>query len=188
MLDVHMYVQTDCLPSAENEAMWIKFEASKLYLVRIYVDGINAVTGRAMCQPGEQDYVVVPDQRALNWYKTSPQKLVQFLCPDFGGAPRGRYSKRDIQLEITLYDKANCIAVTLASIDGTKRPFILNPKSTGAEVMTMIKYQLGGLRENAHRVHAEGRQLDGTLEKAFGITWLMIMQEIVLLNQSVSVR
>jgi len=72
ILDVHIHVKNDCSPSAGNEAMWIKFEASKLFLVRIYVDGVNAVTGRVMCQPGEQDYVVVPDQSALNGHKTSP--------------------------------------------------------------------------------------------------------------------
>jgi len=114
--------------------------------------------------------------------------MVQFLCLDFGGAPRGGYSKREIQLEITPYDKANCVAVTLFSLGGNKMPFILNSKSTCEEVKTMIRYPLGGLRENAYRGNLNGRQLDGTSEKAFGITWLMIVQEIVLLNTSVSVR
>jgi len=156
MLDAHMHVQTDCLPIVENEAMWIKFEASKLFLVRIYVDGVNAVTGRVTCQPGEQDYVVVPEQSALNRYKTSPQKMLQFHSPDFGGASRGGSSKRDIQLEITPYDKAECMAVTLSSPSLEKIPFVLNPKSTCEEVRTMITHQLGGLRESALRVHAEG--------------------------------
>ncbi|KAI4714543.1 hypothetical protein J4E89_000223 [Alternaria sp. Ai002NY15] len=50
--------------------------------MRIYVDGVNVVTGRTTQEQGEQDYFVLPDQEYVNGYKPNPRApLMQFRCP-----------------------------------------------------------------------------------------------------------
>jgi hypothetical protein len=64
--------------------MFIEFEAHTLYHVRIYVDGINAITGSRSPQMDKHDYIVIPSQVTLTGYTYSSKTMVQFTCPPFG--------------------------------------------------------------------------------------------------------
>jgi len=67
----------------QREATWINFEATRPFAVKVYVGGVNAISGEAMTETEEtvkrrsarlkekkiiEDYVVAPDQL---WLGTS---------------------------------------------------------------------------------------------------------------------
>jgi hypothetical protein len=39
-----------------------------LYVIRIYVDDVNVVTGQTLHEESQQDYFIVPDQEFVNAY------------------------------------------------------------------------------------------------------------------------
>lgn len=78
MLDFSLVLNTDC-HKQEREAMWINFKASGRFAIRVYVGGVNAISGLPVIeneismlkqiklheqQKSIQDYMVTPDQ---NW-------------------------------------------------------------------------------------------------------------------------
>ena len=86
------------MPS-EREALWIDFESTGQFLVKIYAGGINVVSGEkhtkdqatklrqsALRESKEsvQDYVVVPEQLWLDGVATSPGVVSQFVAVQQG--------------------------------------------------------------------------------------------------------
>ncbi|MCJ1310663.1 hypothetical protein MMC25_004329 [Agyrium rufum] len=88
------------MPMYQREAMWINFSAERSFAVRIYVGGVNAVSGenvvedegmmverrRAKFAWGEsvQDYVVPPSQRWLDGIATAGGRVSQFVAMPVG--------------------------------------------------------------------------------------------------------
>ena len=80
------------LHAVEREAMWLRFTSNKQFAIRIYIGGVNAITGEPMIpnmatllkrQNGigkKQDYVVVPEQPWLDGIATSPGVVKQFVA------------------------------------------------------------------------------------------------------------
>ena len=72
----------------EKEAMWVKFESQKQFAVKVYVGGVNAVSGQPATQGPEspqaqkvtQDYIVIPDQKWLDGVAVTPGKVRQFVA------------------------------------------------------------------------------------------------------------
>jgi hypothetical protein len=84
---------------SEREALWINLAASEPFAIKIYVGGINAVSGypynedeetrarqRELLASGKsvQDYVVVPEQRWLDGIAISPGEVRQFVATPYG--------------------------------------------------------------------------------------------------------
>jgi hypothetical protein len=65
-------------------------------MIRITVDGVNAITGRKPIPP-VQDYIVLPDQKVVKGYRTGDTEMRQFTCPRLGGTQ----SSHTLMIEIT---------------------------------------------------------------------------------------
>jgi hypothetical protein len=85
-----------CCVLIEREAMWLRFTSTKQFAIRIYVGGVNGITGEPMIpnmatllkrQNGverKQDYVVVPGQPWLDGIATGPGQVKQFIAVPYG--------------------------------------------------------------------------------------------------------
>ncbi|WYZ40680.1 hypothetical protein EsH8_IV_001021 [Colletotrichum jinshuiense] len=86
-------------PMYQREAMWINFSAQAPFAIKIYVGGVNAVSGfpmtendktkekrREMLNSGKQiqDYMVVPGQRWLDGIVSEDGKIRQFVAQPKG--------------------------------------------------------------------------------------------------------
>lgn len=110
------------LPMHQKEAMWIHFKADAPFLVKIYVGGVNAISGEhareeedaqprraALRQDGHsiQDYVVLPDQPWLDGVAVKPGLVRQFVAMPMGqgysveAQLTGEDTVGGLQLEIT---------------------------------------------------------------------------------------
>ncbi|KAM0190406.1 hypothetical protein ACHAPI_009395 [Fusarium lateritium] len=122
------------LPMYQREALWINFKSEtywpyfKLrsrYLVKIYVGGINAISGEPAVPNAAtplrrrnllkndkslQDYIVVPEQRWLDGIAVEPGQVRQFVAMPVGtghsveAQMTGEETTAGIQLEITRLD------------------------------------------------------------------------------------
>lgn len=108
----------------QKEAMWIRFEANAPFLIKIYVGGVNAISGEHASEKDEdgtkqrradlkqrgcsiQDYVVVPDQKWIDGVAVKPGLVRQFVAMPMGegysveAQLTGREIVGGLQLEIT---------------------------------------------------------------------------------------
>lgn len=75
------------LPMYQSEAMWLYFDASYPFAVKIAAGKINAVTGEDWVDglnDDPQDYVVVPGQPWLDGYCVAKGKIRQFVAMPLG--------------------------------------------------------------------------------------------------------
>ena len=110
------------MPMYQREAMWIGFHSSEPYAMKIYIGGINAVSGEPSVETAAtnlrrqaklrenqslQDYVVVPDQYWLDGIAVGPGKVRQFVAAPTGSGYSveaqitGEEVTAGIQFEIT---------------------------------------------------------------------------------------
>ncbi|KAG2343895.1 hypothetical protein BDR05DRAFT_1022479 [Suillus weaverae] len=80
----------------QREAMWLQFNSNKTFAIRIYVGGINVITGEPMVpnmatllerQNGikrKQDYIIVPSQPWLDGIATGRGMVKQFAAVPYG--------------------------------------------------------------------------------------------------------
>ncbi|KAG2074939.1 hypothetical protein BDR04DRAFT_1070838 [Suillus decipiens] len=80
----------------QREAMWLQFKSNKKFAIRIYVGGINGITGEPMIpnmatllkrQNGvekKQDYIIVPEQPWVDGIATGPGMVKQFVAVPYG--------------------------------------------------------------------------------------------------------
>jgi hypothetical protein len=79
----------------EREAMWLHFHSTSKFAIRVYVGGVNGITGEPMIpnmatllkrQNGikKQDYVVLPEQPWLDGIATRPGMVMQFVAVPYG--------------------------------------------------------------------------------------------------------
>jgi len=81
--------------------MWIKLDADRLYVIRIYVDNVNVVTGQTSQVQGQQDYFIVPDQAFVDGYKPNINALTtQFRRPPYA-ANSTQQDAQTIRFEVT---------------------------------------------------------------------------------------
>lgn len=82
-------------PMHQREAMWIRFEANRPFMIKIYCGGVNVVSGEYASEGDEtkqrraklreqgkpiQDYVVVPGQCWLDGVAVEPSVVRQFIA------------------------------------------------------------------------------------------------------------
>jgi ubiquitin len=80
----------------QREAMWLQFTSNKKFAIRIYVGGVNGITGEPMIpnmatllkrQNGvekKQDYIIVPEQPWVDGIATGPGIVKQFVAVPYG--------------------------------------------------------------------------------------------------------
>ncbi|KAK9415071.1 putative Ubiquitin-like domain-containing protein [Seiridium unicorne] len=86
-------------PVPEKESLWVNFEATKPFAIKIYAGGVNAISGEHMNEDLDtkfrrlkkyfegksiQDYLIVPDQLWLDGIATSPEVVRQFVAMPTG--------------------------------------------------------------------------------------------------------
>ncbi|OHE93771.1 integral membrane protein [Colletotrichum orchidophilum] len=86
-------------PMYQREAMWVNFSAQAPFAIKIYVGGVNAVSGLPMTENDKtlekrlrmlnsgkqiQDYMVVPDQNWLDGIVSEDGKIRQFVAQPKG--------------------------------------------------------------------------------------------------------
>jgi hypothetical protein len=102
--------------------MWIRFKASESFAIKIFVGGVNAISGeprsedaesltrltkRLASGPSVQDYVVVPGQPWLDSIAVSHEEVRQFVAMPYGDGysveaqVTGEESIGGIQFEVT---------------------------------------------------------------------------------------
>ncbi|CCF44765.1 integral membrane protein [Colletotrichum higginsianum] len=108
-------------PMYQREAMWINFSAGVPFAIKIYVGGVNAVSGFPMTENDTtrekrlrmlnsdkqiQDYMVVPEQRWLDGIVSEDGKIRQFVAQ-----PKG--SGFSVEFQVTGDEKVGGIQVEL---------------------------------------------------------------------------
>ncbi|OCK93017.1 uncharacterized protein K441DRAFT_495920, partial [Cenococcum geophilum 1.58] len=110
------------MPLYRKEAMWIRFHSTRTYTIKIYVGGVNAISGEPAVETAAtklrrqnllrqsksiQDYVVVPDQLWLDGIATRDGNVRQFVAMAAGtgysveGQVTGEEATGGLQFEIT---------------------------------------------------------------------------------------
>ncbi|KAI5847658.1 hypothetical protein DFP73DRAFT_474792 [Morchella snyderi] len=84
------------IPMYQREAMWMSFYAQRTFAIKIYLGGVNGISGepmipnmatylkRANKAARKQDYIVVPSQPWLDGVAVSPGLVKQFVAMPFG--------------------------------------------------------------------------------------------------------
>ncbi|KAF2688901.1 hypothetical protein K458DRAFT_331541 [Lentithecium fluviatile CBS 122367] len=114
-------------PMYQSEAMWINFKPSskQVYLIKIYVGGVNAISGepavedagtrlrrqakRGIGGASLQDYMIVPGQMWLDGIAQADGVVRQFVAMPFGSGysiesqVTGKDAAGGIQIEVTPY-------------------------------------------------------------------------------------
>ncbi|KAF5661549.1 integral membrane protein [Fusarium circinatum] len=113
------------IPMYQREALWIDFESTKTYAIRIHVGNVNIVSGEPKVptlatelrrrqllkkEKSIQDYIVVPDQKWIDGVATAPGQVRQLVAmPMATGTSievqmNGEESTAGIQFDITRLD------------------------------------------------------------------------------------
>jgi hypothetical protein len=127
----------------EREAMWIQFHSRLPYAIKIYVGGVNAVSGEPAVETAAtrlrranllrqnksiQDYLVVPSQLWLDGVATNDGKVRQFVAMPAGSGysveaqVTGEEVTGGIQFEITPVDNLMQIEIDTGRVSEVPSP------------------------------------------------------------------
>jgi hypothetical protein len=101
-------------PMFQREAMWISFKSKETFAIRVFVGGVNAISGMPWNAPkltgkARQDYVVVPPQSWLDGITVGLDAVKQFVAMPIGAGYSienqiiGEEKLGGVQLEITFF-------------------------------------------------------------------------------------
>jgi len=164
--------------------MWIRFKSKQRYAIKIYVGGVNAVSGEpvlqteavAQCRRREkirlgqslQDYVVVPQQPWLDGIATAAGEVRQFVAMPMGSGysveaqVTGEEAVGGIQFEITP------LCTTLVLVNTWNNTIIeslqLQPTWTVRDLKTELLSRVPRFRESSpfdFDVFFDSQQLEG---------------------------
>ncbi|CVK91361.1 uncharacterized protein FMAN_09498 [Fusarium mangiferae] len=157
------------IPMYQREALWIKFESTKTYAIRIHVGNVNIVSGEPNVpnyatelrrrqllkkEKSIQDYIVVPDQKWIDGVATAPGQVKQFVAMPIGTGTsvecqmNGEETSAGIQLDITRLDpllsgpKDN-INVMVKELGGKISNYFLSRFSRVETLKSFVKAKVG---------------------------------------------
>ena len=179
----------------EREAMWIDFEHCSPFAVKIYVGGVNAISGEPALEDrntkvrrlkrlqkglSNQDYVVVPKQKWLDGIAAEPGMVRQFVAmpTDSGYSVEAQITGQDrmcgIQFEITpqllgnprpLGPTEEYYPIVIKTLTGKIIELIVYGGQTVLETKEMF-CQKEGIPPDQQRLIKHGQQLEGTCIEA----------------------
>ncbi|KAI1085688.1 hypothetical protein F5B20DRAFT_587646 [Whalleya microplaca] len=161
-------------PMYQKEAMWIEFSALAPFAIKVYVGGVNAVSGLPMTEneatkqkrltmlkEGKQiqDYMVVPGQRWLDGIASEDGKIRQFVAQ-----PKG--SGFSVEAQVTGEEKVGGIQIEVIP---TKRelPEALNVRYTNRQNKVISRDII--LQEKGITEHSTWLDLKRVLRDEFDI-------------------
>ncbi|KLO88628.1 uncharacterized protein LW93_4438 [Fusarium fujikuroi] len=158
------------IPMYQREALWIDFESTKTYAIRIHVGNVNIVSGEPSVpnnatelrrrqllkkEKSIQDYIVVPDQEWIDGVATAPGQVKQFVAMPIGTGTsieyqmmNGEETSAGIQFDITRLDpllsgpKDN-INVMVKELGGKISNYFLSRFSRVETLKSFIKAKVG---------------------------------------------
>lgn len=161
--------------------MWINFEAYRPFAIRIYVGGINAISGESQLETVDtferrkqklinsesiQDYVVTPFQSWLDGIAKADGKVMQFVATSKGSG----YS---VEAQLTGTDRiggiqfeiiparlpSRSMTLWVKTLTGKQVSLCVSPEHTIDEVKYLI-HGRAGISPGDQRLIFAGKQLD----------------------------
>jgi len=149
--------------------LWINFESTKTYAIRIHVGNVNIVSGEPKVanhatelrrrqllkkEKSIQDYIVVPDQKWIDGVATAPGQVKQFVAMPIGTSTsveyqmNGEETSAGIQFDIARLDPLlsgpkDYINVMVKELDGKISNYFLSRLSTIETLKSLVKAKLG---------------------------------------------
>lgn len=169
--------------STEREAMWINFTSPSKFAVKIYVGGVNAVSGEPSLETEQtkrrryerlssgrtiQDYVVTPQQLWLDGVASQDGKVRQFVAMPLGSgySVEAQISGADLigglQLEVVPVKETPASHIFICTLTGKKIPLNVSESHTIGEVENLIT-DAEGIPQDQQRLIFDDRQLDDVL-------------------------
>ncbi|KAF4961782.1 hypothetical protein FSARC_10078 [Fusarium sarcochroum] len=169
------------IPMYQREAMWIKFQSKKKYAIKIFVGGINAVSGepavpnaatalrrRNILKQGRsiQDYIVVPEQEWLDGVAVEAGNVRQFVAVPFGtgysveAQMTGEEVTAGIQFEITRLDTKQKDRINFLLTDCNNQiKFSASPNVNIRRILGAYREYTGAPFNNHYRVPHNGERV-----------------------------
>jgi hypothetical protein len=127
-----------------KEALWIQFESQEQFAIKLFVGGVNAISGSPAGAPQSQhrlqDYVVTPRQRWLDGIATSAGEVRQFVA-----VPMGRGFS--IEAQVTQQEKYGGIQIEVMKRKKKYREFnLLANDGRSAKLRLEVGESTGQLR------------------------------------------
>jgi hypothetical protein len=169
--------------------MWIKFSAKEPFALKIYVGGVNAISGVPIKESPEaalkrlqlsdkvkQDYVVLPDQPWLDGIASDDGRIRQFVA-----MPKG--SGYSVEAQVTGEEKIDGMQFELTPV---KRgcPEYLNVKVFERASPYTSKDKLLNLQEKRFSVMSTMLDLKKAIEAEFGLAVLDQELRLIIPNRS----
>jgi hypothetical protein len=169
--------------------MWIKFSAKEPFAMKIYVGGVNAISGVPIKESPEaalkrlqlsdkvkQDYVVLPDQPWLDGIASDDGRIRQFVA-----MPKG--SGYSVEAQVTGEEKIDGMQFELTPV---KRgcPESLNVKVFERASPYTSKDKLLNLQEKRFSVMSTMLDLKKAIEAEFGLAVLDQELRLIIPNHS----
>ena len=172
----------------EREAMWIRFKSVNVFAVKIYIGGINAVSGEPAVEDmatklrrltlikkdeSVQDYVVTPEQLWLDGIATTTGQVRQFVAMPWGSGYSvetqitGKDAVGGLQFEITpvvlpliphVSGESDHFQIFVRALTGKTITLEVNSQDTGLTLKTLIKRKEGIAHAEARLIFA-GKQI-----------------------------
>lgn len=149
------------------------FCSSRPYLIRIYVDEVNVITGQTTQDQDNQDYFVVPEQEFVNGHKPDPTTPpIQFRCPRFQLYATKR-SFTNIRFEITPYMDNRYMQLQMFDDDpDNQQTFSILPTITVKDLKDKYNLQFEEVPSSETKLYHRGWKLNGKIQSHLQKFWL----------------